>query len=660
LKKLIFVFCLLPLLRGLTAQDINVDSLKKVLLLTPHDTVKCQVLLELINAEAANFLVWPAYNEQMQQIAEKNLESLSPSDPLYIFYLQKRADAIGNKGYLESSKGNFNKALDYYDQSIVILDKIGRRDSTLSLNNNIATIYYQQGNIAKSLEYFQKSLKLAEKVRNEVIIAATLSNMALLYLNQGDTTKSLEYNFRSLKIKQKVGTPYDIAVSVNNIGYIYFRRGELQKARDYYIWSLKLRESVNDRMGVSGSLNHLAVLYSQTGQPEKALEYYARGLQLSKEVGDKTGVSTVLNNIGFLYYNKGNKEKALKYTQEAMDVAKSTGNPELIGNAAGQLRTIYKSMGKQKEALEAYELYTRMNDSLSNATTKKAAMKNQLQYEYEKKELEAKAKNEQKVARIRLDSERAQARKNNWIMLLVSFAVVLLIGSAFLLNYFRQRHIISTQKESILKQKLLVSQMNPHFIFNSLNAIQNYIFKQDSLKAGTYLSQFAELMRMILDYSRRDLIKLSEEIRLLNNYFELQQLRFEFKFNYTIEVDKELEPSEVLIPPMLAQPFIENAIEHGIFYKEGKGNVYLRISKQEDKLAYEIEDDGVGLERSMELNKQKKMEHKSLATIITKERIDSMEQKGPTDNQIEITDLAKVTPGHTGVKVKFIIPYKEQ
>jgi tetratricopeptide (TPR) repeat protein len=568
-------------------------------------------------------------------------------------------DALSNMAVVYSHSAQYAKSIYYSKQSIQYSEKIGDKKSTATTLSNMAQVYHGQGDVRSSIDCYDQSLKLFEELNDSSNIARLLNNVAVVYSTLGDTAKALEYHLRSLEIKEKTGDVSSTAYSLLNIADIYSVQGKNKAALEYGSRSLQLRESIHDNSGIAASLHSLAVVYFNLGDIDKAIDYYEKSIKIKEMLGDQAGISYSLSNLGALYYKKKQRARALQYLQRSLNIAKSIGNLRTIQAAAAQLNHIYKNEGKFKEALDYLELYLQLKDSMVNIETKKAVVRSQLQYEFEKKRLQAQASNEKKIAMVQLRSKEAAARKNLWIIVLLSLSIVVLTGSFFLYKFLRQKSVIANQKANILKQKLLVSQMNPHFIFNSLNAIQNYIFKQDSLKAGTYLSQFAELMRMILNYSRRDEIKLSEEIKLLENYFELQQLRFEFKFAYAIEVDEELEPSEVLIPPMLAQPFIENAIEHGIFYKEGKGHVYLRIYRKENGLVYEIEDDGVGLERSYELNKQKKAEHHSVATIITRERIDAMGQKGNAVSHIEITDLAKISPERSGVKVTFVIPYKQ-
>ena len=240
--------------------------------------------------------------------------------------------------------------------------------------------------------------------------------------------------------------------------------------------------------------------------------------------------------------------------------------------------------------------------------------------------------------------------------MIVLSAVLLLLSLSFwnIWKRNRQNTLIEQQKNNILKQKLLVSQMNPHFIFNSLNAIQNCIFKSDPKSAGNYLSRFADLMRMILDYSFENRISLADEIHFLESYMDLQRFRFEYKFDFEINVAPSLDTSQIGVPPMLAQPFVENAIEHGLAPLKKQGLLRLSITGEGSYLLYEIRDNGVGLT----YQKKDFKKHESRALNITRERIDNLFYNRE-DLVLSIEDLGKDGSDDTGVCVRFKLPIQE-
>jgi len=209
---------------------------------------------------------------------------------------------------------------------------------------------------------------------------------------------------------------------------------------------------------------------------------------------------------------------------------------------------------------------------------------------------------------------------------------------------------------TLLQQKLLRSQMNPHFIFNSLTSIQSFITDRNPRNASRYLSMFAKLIRNILDSSTEEFVRLSDEITTIENYLELQKLRYADKFDYTIDVDEHIDDEAIILPPMLAQPFIENTIEHGFKYKDNKGKLKIRISSMNGFISFEVEDDGIGRERAKEVLYKQNKDHKSLATTITYERIRVLNKKLKRKIQLHIIDLKNEENEPSGTKVQIEIP----
>ena len=245
--------------------------------------------------------------------------------------------------------------------------------------------------------------------------------------------------------------------------------------------------------------------------------------------------------------------------------------------------------------------------------------------------------------------------KTLWFYTLEFLMVVLGI---FIFIKYRERKMREQNFYLQLEQKLLRSQMNPHFIFNSLSSIQSFIFESDPIKAGSYLSRFAELIRAILYNSREEYVLLEKEIKTLQNYLDLQQLRYNNSFEYDIDVDPLIDPEEILIPPMLAQPFIENSIEHGIKYIKIKGLISISFTFMNDSILFIIEDNGIGIQAAKKLKDNKSKEHTSLATVITRERIDIF-NKGNKRKPftMNVSEMKDIHGNVVGTKVKLIIPF---
>ena len=208
-----------------------------------------------------------------------------------------------------------------------------------------------------------------------------------------------------------------------------------------------------------------------------------------------------------------------------------------------------------------------------------------------------------------------------------------------------------------LEQRLLLSQMNPHFVFNSLTAIQSYIFRSDPYMAGKYLASFSKLVRLILENSRVQLITIAKEKETIEHYLDLQLLRFDSKFDYTIEVCPDIDLEHNLLPPMLAQPFIENAIEHGIIHLSTRGQIAIRFKLQDNKVVLEVEDNGIGIKKSAQRDETNRNKHQSMATRITRERLKNLGKIYGKHVDLKIIDLDdSLMPDSHGTLIRFIIP----
>jgi len=241
------------------------------------------------------------------------------------------------------------------------------------------------------------------------------------------------------------------------------------------------------------------------------------------------------------------------------------------------------------------------------------------------------------------------------VTLLVIHSVVFAIAIIYL---FTSRKRL---KDRILRyeQQVLLSQMNPHFVFNSLTAIQSYIFRNEPHTASKYLASFAKLTRLILENSRCELCSLEREIATLKLYLDLQKLRFEGRFDYTITVAEQIDPDATLIPPMLAQPLIENAIEHGLSGINWAGKIEIRYTLTKPKqLVIEVEDNGIGIEKSREVQESKGKQYRSLATEITKERIKNLKKLGNSGIKLNITDKSTLSGNTSGTIAQIVIPLK--
>jgi hypothetical protein len=335
-------------------------------------------------------------------------------------------------------------------------------------------------------------------------------------------------------------------------------------------------------------------------------------------------------------------------------------------DAHKNLYEIYKILSDDKNALKHLEAFNQVTEKEREIERNMEVMEMNTRYETERNENQIKLlTKENELNAFKLEQTRYYLFALGGFILLAVLVAILLI---------RQNRMKAGQDKLLLEQRLLRAQMNPHFLFNTLSNIQSYMLENDMEKASHYLSRFAKLMRNILDNSSLESIPLKQEISTMENYLEIQKIRFPGKFDYVIEADPEIDPEITFIAPMLAQPFIENAIEHGLRYRQEKGNIRIHIRLDAngsngdmpvDKtglLFFKVTDDGIGREQSEKMEMGRLKDHRPMATSITRERLRILSNKANrkirSKIHLEIKDLYNESGNPSGTVVRFGVPFE--
>jgi LytS/YehU family sensor histidine kinase len=319
---------------------------------------------------------------------------------------------------------------------------------------------------------------------------------------------------------------------------------------------------------------------------------------------------------------------------------------------------VYRRQGDFTKALETYQKYVAVVDTLyirkeqeisraARVNREIATIQNRIAGLEQEREL-SQSKYDLALAEQRLTEE--SNKRQLWIIYSLLFGMLFMSLAAFF--FYR-----STQKQklanNLLALKSLRSQMNPHFIFNALNSVNHYISKHDERSANRYLSDFSKLMRTVLENSEEDFIGLNKELELLELYLKLEHSRFPDKFSYQIEVEDSVDREGYEIPPMLIQPYLENAIWHGLRYRESKGMLFVRVSgKENGSLEICIEDNGIGRKKSAELKTAHQKKQKSTAMLNITKRIAILNDMYRRNIKVKVSDLDE---GDTGTRVELTI-----
>jgi serine phosphatase RsbU (regulator of sigma subunit) len=375
------------------------------------------------------------------------------------------SQVYGNMGDIFRQEGDAEKSLAYFTKSMKLQQEIGEKQGLGYTLNNIGGYYLDHGQLSIALEYFSKSLKIREQLGDREGIAGSLNVLGVVYRKQGEIEKSLECYVRCLKLREEIGDKRGIANVLHNVSGIYLLKGDSAKAKECLDRCVEMSVKSGDKKTLAKALNALAGLYLGQGDSSKALEYFNQSLKLREEIADKNGMAFSLSNIGKIYFSKKQNSKAIEYGNKSLKIAQEIGYPENIRDAANLLAMAYKASGNNGQALANYELYIRMRDSLNNEDTRKAAIKTQIKYDFDKKaaaDSVAHAK-ETEINKAQLEKQQAElkVKRNQQYGLFGGLALVLLF-SIFMYNRFKvtqkQKTIIEEQKAIVERQKFAVEE----------------------------------------------------------------------------------------------------------------------------------------------------------------------------------------------------------
>lgn len=545
---------------------------------------------------------------------------------------------------------NINYAKVLADQAFAIAKDIEYKKGMADVLMTIGIIYDIQGDVTKSFSTYKQANKQYDEIDNELGMANCKYNISILLIQQENFDEALGYAndayqlYRGLKIAENDYNRFN-ANALGTIGNILVQKGgsldtityKLDQARDLYA-------KTGSVTGICSTLNLKGDGYLKHGNFDKALIYYSKAekLLLNQNSPWYLGYSYLGLTKTYLELNK--LEQATLTAQKGIEQYRSIGSKFNLVELHKLLVLISERKGDYATALDNYRNVQSYKDSVSSE--KQIKQLNQLKIEFKTEKKEAKIASLSQEISVRL----LEIKQKNQAII-IGFMIALLVLSTF---YFfnRQRSLKRQQSQTELEQRFLRSQLNPHFISNALLAVQNFMLKNQADRAASYLAKFSKLMREILENSRQEFILVEDEIEMLKNYMDIHKLRMNDAFDYTIKMDKSIDPESDTIPPMFVQPFIENAIEHGIVNAKNGGLIELSFIKSGDYISIEIKDNGEGLSKS-EVTEN----HTSLSTTIIRERMELFNKSLKNKIQLLLGDYSNDQGKILGTKVELKVPF---
>jgi tetratricopeptide (TPR) repeat protein len=530
------------------------------------------------------------------------------------------------------------------------------RYEAIALNAQGASLHLR-GDLPNALEKYLACLAVLEKRHDERRMAKAHSNVGGILQELGESREAKKHFDLGIELGLRVGDSASTAANYLNAGVLLRQMGDSAASLDYFLRSAALNEGSSRQRDLQIALSNIGLCHLHSKEFGQADTLFARAIRIAHELDDPDLLAESYRCMGSSALDQGRNARALSYGQQALELAQHAGLTWETMMSSHLVYIAHKALGHPAEALSTFELHVRMKDSLENEDDRVGVARNITRSTYEKKLLTdslahataiAQKDNERTIEHLRTE------RVRNRALTFGGVAVILLAGLSAYYITDRKRRIARFERDAAeLETQALRSQMNPHFIFNALNSISAYVQEQAADKAVGFLSRFARLMRLVLENSRHAEVPLKDDLEALDAYLHLERIRCNEKFDYAIEVDPAIDPEELMVPPLVAQPFVENAIWHGMAGKEGKGHITMRFSKRDADLLVTIEDDGAGRGTTMDNGPHTTGKKRSLGTAITQARLDLVGKQHGRPAGFRYVDLPQ------GTRVELNLPLRE-
>lgn len=550
--------------------------------------------------------------------------------------------------------GDSYMKLKQYDLAISNYQQALRKDENNATRLKLAKALTLNKQYLLSNNTYHKLLKQPLSPEEKVQIKEGLGNNAI---NQKHLEEALTYYQEALGIANSYKLTQNISSLNLKIASLLNRKGNKSKANTYIQNSIEqiqsepmqkraaVQNKVADVYQTNKDFDNEIEIRKQTLAELEAAAVESITIQEEDETKSEVTSSQLNLDIGRAYLNKNEFKKAIPYLEKSVSKATASNNLEIQKDAIQKLSELYKKVGNSKKALQNYQEYARLVEELYRQKETEIQAANTLNNELRAKQ--------NRINSLEKDRELSESKyllsvkeqdltiANYKRQKLLIYGLLFGLALFSIALYFMYRS--NKQKKltnNLLALKSLRSQMNPHFIFNALNSVNSFIAQNDERTANRYLTDFSKLMRNVLNNSEQDFITLKKEIELLKLYLQLEHARFKDKFDFSINIDNKIKLDAFQIPPMLLQPYVENAVWHGLRYKKTKGHLQINFKlKDRETVEITISDDGIGRAKSMELKtqNQKKQQSKGMGNI--KKRIKILNEMYSDKVDVFIEDL---------------------
>ncbi len=589
-------------------------------------------------------------------------------------YYNNMAIVFDYAGLLDSALVYYGKALKYYKGS-------KQKQAIGETMNMIAVVYKNQGDFFRALNLIDSSLNYLQYDNPNTIICFT--NSANFHLIQDNYEDALFFQTEALKIAKNLDDPEKIAVCHTHIASSKRFMNKFSEADSLVSLALAALDTFEnpDPYDYIHAIDEQAHLLFDQKRYEASKTVFEKELSLSEDLDYEylRLISTVeLANINFIL---GNYAESEKQGMDAYNVAKEYDLPVVKGKALDILVKLSERNGDYKQAFEYQALLNLTNDKIKDEEKKTASIKQMINYQYVKQReidsveqsqeyLKQKAldqlKNDYEIDLVESDKKKTQLR----LVFAIVVAVLVLLAALIIYNRLKLIRKQKTQLDAAYAQleetkklelaasnlKAIKSQMNPHFIFNSINSIQDSILQQDKLSSYDHMVVFSKLVRTVLNHSEQEFISISEELTFLETYLNLEKIRFKDDFSYVI--NNHIASEGILIPSLIIQPFLENSIKHGLLHKSGQKNLTVTLNAlDDDQIQCVVKDNGIGISEATQIKASRK-KHRSFSTQAIEQRLDLLSEHTSKKAYFRLEDDFDQNGEVIGAKAIIVLPVK--
>jgi tetratricopeptide (TPR) repeat protein len=606
----------------------------------PNDTNKVKWFIEKGRAMAHFYDVRKEENTFLQEAITLGLR---------LKYARGLTNAYNEVGTSKRNKSQYILAADLHEKAIKYAEET-KDDHLISIAlNNAGVDNRRMDQLQRAFDFHFKALHAAEKVNDVRNICVAINSIGNIELSTGKYMDALGHFTKALALEEQSNNDLGVAINLGNIGYAYQGLGKTDLAIEFYKRSLEVNRKLKNTTGMVICYNSLGAAYQEKKDYTHAMDALQRALAVNDKVDDKVHTAESYLNIGKLLSREGKHEEARAYFQKSIDLSLFWRFKSMLYEAYKALAADYKASGDFEKSLASLDKSLLYKDSILDENSARALAQTRAIYEVDRKDNQIKLLEHDKQI-----SELRTRRNIVYTLSTAGFLFMLAVGGFF---YIRHRNLEANKHTLQLELRSLRAQMNPHFIFNSLSSIHRFIWSNNQEEASDYLTKFSRLMRMILDNTQHTFISLNKEVESLRLYLDLERLRCNGVFEYSITVDDEINDEEVMIPPMIIQPYVENAIWHGLVHKSGKGLLEINMMLKGRMLVCIVTDNGIGRKKAMEIKAKKGVTHRSMGMQVTEGRIDLIRKiNNSRDTNVIITDLEDEEGKPAGTQVTLTLP----